>query len=175
MKENQHLELITRVILLSKKIVLSMIVITSALMTNIKLRGLRYSAFFILDGGLLKCTTTESLGGYIVIHKPDNQVLTLFSLYLNYNTADQKLLSLSWPVTGEQRVSIPIFFPTVIDTSSGAVTCKVADGSGYTLALGSVPSGCSVSWIDKTHEILRGSFDPVKEFAEMFPNSVTEI
>lgn len=166
------LQLNTAFRVLSKKFLLWYITLTSAILATLKTRGARWTSLFVLDGFTYKCSTGDSLGGEIVINKSSNHVVGVFSLYLNYGTVYGKMLDFQWK-EGEDRLVIPVFFPQLADSQTGAYA-PMAAGAGVNLALTGVPAAVSISYSDRSHEILAGTYDPVEEMCKLFPNITSD-
>lgn len=166
------LQLNTAFRVLSKKFLLWYVTLTTAVLTTLKTRGARWTSVFTLDGVTYKCATGDSLGGEIVINKSSNHVVGNFSLYLNYGTASAKLLDFQWK-EGENRLVIPVFFPQLADSGTGAYAPMVA-GAGANLAIVGIPAAVSISYSDRSHEILAGTYDPIAELCKICPNITSD-
>lgn len=166
------LQLNTAFRVLSKKFLLWYIILTSAILATLKTRGARWTSAFVYDGSTYKCATGDSLGGEIVISKSANSVLGHFSLYLNYGTVSAKTLDFQWK-EGENRLVIPVFFPQLADSQTGSYA-PMAAGAGSNLALTGILAGAGISYSDRSHEILAGTYDPVEEMCKLFPNITSD-
>lgn len=157
---------------LSKKFLMTYIIMTATIIESLQGKGSRGSQNFVFNVDHYRCATDESLGGEIVINKTSNQVATLFSLYLNYGAANGKILDFQWK-DGADRLVIPVFFPQLVDSQSGAYAPAPA-GSGINIAVFGFPSGVSISYCDRSHEIIAGSYDPVAELCKLCPNITSD-
>lgn len=162
------LQLNTTFRLVSKKFLLWYVTLTAIVFSTLKSKGSRYMSVFTLDGTTYTCVTGYSLGGEIVINKASDHVISYFSLHLNYGTANVKVLDFQWK-SGQDRLVIPVFFPQLADSQSGAYAPTVA-GLGVSLALTGIPASVSISYSDRSHEILAGKYDPIEELCKLCPN-----
>lgn len=157
---------------LSKKFLIWYVILTASIIATLKTRGARWTSVFVLDGTTYKCTTGDSLGGEIVINKAADHTVGHFSLYLNYDSASDKMLDFQWK-EGENRLVIPVFFPQLVDAQTGAYAPMAAE-SGVSLALTGIPANVSISYSDRSHEILAGVYDPVAELCKLCPNITSD-
>lgn len=166
------LQLNTAFRVIAKKWISAYVILTAAILNTLQARGSRWTSIFVLDAFVYKCTTGDSLGGEIVISKASNHVVSSFTLYLNYGTVNAKALDFQWK-EGADRLVIPVFFPQLVDSKTGAYAPTFA-GSGVNLALTGIPASVAISYSDRSHEILAGVYDPVAELCKMCPNITSD-
>lgn len=172
MNTKTSLRLANHVTLLTDKFLMFMIIWTQVLISAIAAKPRRAVSVFTVSDDCLVTNANNSLGGDIIISKPVTTPMSFFSVILNYGLSTE--YTFDFQVVNNlqnQQIRIPIFFVQKIINESNAYTN--APGFGTVLALYNVSSGCSCVYIDRTHEIIDGTYDPVAEFYDLFRDSIT--
>lgn len=173
MDTQTSLRLANHVTLLTNKFLMFMIIWTQVLISVIAAKTRRAVSGFTLSGDYLVANVNNSLGGDIIISKPITAPMSYFSVIVNYGLSTE--YSFDFQVVSNlenQQIRIPIFFVQKIINESNAYTNALGSGSPI-LALYNVYEGCSCVYVDRTHEIMDGTYDPVAEFYDLFRDSIT--
>lgn len=173
MDTQTSLRLANHITLLSNKFLMLMIIWTQVLISVIAAKTRRAVSVFTVSGAYLVTTVNNSLGGDIIISKPVTTPLSFFSVIVNYGLLTAYSFDFQVVNTLQtQQIRIPLFFVQKIINESNAYANALGSGTSN-LALYNVSSGCSCVYVDRTHEIMDGTYDPVEEFYNLFKGSIT--